>query len=116
MRLQLVEVANEASMTPDINIVVSVFLFFFLGIPLFFFLAHAVSKKVWDLGEIVPEHAQRETPIIQSNEWVIYNVCVSYRHDYGLLPRDEQIVIRKMAIDFLEIWCRELDIEYPLDK
>lgn len=42
---------------------------------------------------------------------ILDSVCMSYRHDYGLLSAEEQLTVRLDAKQWLRAWIKELGFD-----
>lgn len=45
---------------------------------------------------------------VNSDDIMLDKVCMSYRHDYGLLSKEEQLSMRLKAKYMLEAWLKEI--------
>ena len=52
-------------------------------------------------------YAEKTTPPVPSHN-DLYNACVSYRHDFGLLSYDEQTRVRDEALYWFQAWSHVL--------
>jgi len=39
----------------------------------------------------------------------LYDACLNYRHDYGLLTPPERVVVRDEALEWYEAWRKALE-------
>ena len=51
-----------------------------------------------------PKTTSISLPAFEPSHVDLYNVCMTYRHDYGLLSLDEQLRIRNEAVCWLQAW------------
>lgn len=63
-----------------------------------------VNKVVKELYDVLNK------PNLKKEEEVLNSVCLSYRHDFGLLTPEEQSSIRFQATEWLTAWRKHLEV------
>jgi len=68
-----------------------------------------VSSEIRDRAAKLIKFGQKECLLtFEPSGSDIYNACISYRHDFGLLPIEEQTRIRNEAVGWLRAWGHTL--------
>ena len=60
-------------------------------------------KEAHEEIQLIKEEPAKEKLVVPSHE-ELFNACMSYRHDFGLLSFDEQTIVRDHALRWLRAW------------
>lgn len=61
----------------------------------------------WNRRALLPAHPEPDAGRVEVPDEMVNSACMSYRHDFGLLPKLDQEALRRTARFWLEAWQKE---------